>query len=297
MVVSARGEPIRTRIDHDQTRAAAHEVDDRVPEKPIRIRRQRLLAPYHDALRHLVLRVIVAPGQPSRIVYLGVCRPEQVRRSRHAGHVARVPRLRIAIVRRAEHPAPERCHGAALAPGAREAHDGLAPVLLRDAIVFALNEGERLIPADLLPRIRVAALLGVSLHGMQDAARVVDVILQGEAANAQAPLRHRVVLIPFHLDELPILVSVELQRAPDRVASWRRPRARARDRQAILFEAPGLVEVIHVRNGALAPGVQSLWVPAAHGRIVMPIRILLLHLRSPPSFAHLIPSHCVHHGR
>lgn len=54
---------------------------------------------------------------------------------------------------------------------------------------------------------------------MQYATRVVDIILERNAAYTQTALRNRIVFIAFNLDELSALIGVKLQRTAYRMAA------------------------------------------------------------------------------
>ena len=244
--VGPRGQPGHTRVDDDEARAAAHGVHHRMPEEAVGVALQRRLAPHHQDLGLLVALVVPTPRQRTGIVPFGIRGAGDVGDGGQTGRVARVTRLRVAVVRRAEAHGAVRRERAALAARAGEHDDALAPVLRRDAVVFALDDVERLVPRYLLPCLGVAAVLRVALHGMQQAGRVVHVVLERDAPRAQAALRHRVVLVALHPHELPLAVHVQLETASDRVTSRRRPGARARDGQAVLLVAPGLSDVVHV---------------------------------------------------
>ena len=93
------------------------------------------------------------------------------------------------------------------------------PYLLVDLGVALLDEIERLIPGNLLPRICLPALVAVALHRMQNAGVVVLVVLERDAAYAEAPLGDGMVLVALDLDEPAVLVRVELQATANRMTT------------------------------------------------------------------------------
>ena len=123
-------------------------------------------------------------------------------------------------------------------------------VLLRDLVVALLDESRTPRPTCMrFPRIcRHAALLGVALHRMQYAARVVHVVLERQAAYAQAALRDRMVFVAFNLDELSALIGhVKLQRRslPDGSPGATTAHVRVTV-QSVLLVAPRLIEVVFI---------------------------------------------------
>ncbi len=89
----------------------------------------------------------------------------------------------------------------------------------------------------------LAAVLAGALHGIAHAARVVHVVPDREAANAQAAVRDGMVLVALDLHQFAGGVHVDLDAASRGMASRRRPGASAGDGQAVLFEAPRFAEV------------------------------------------------------
>ena len=87
-------------------------------------------------------------------------------------------------------------------------------------------------------------MLRVALQGMDDAARIVHVVLERQATHAQAALGDLLVLVALDLDELALLVDVQLEAASDRMAPRRRPGSRAGDGAAVLLKAPRLAQVV-----------------------------------------------------
>ena len=244
VVVGARRKPRDARIHHDEARAAAHHVDDRMAEETVRVGRERRLSPDHDAFRIHESRVFEAAGQSAGIVDLGIGTAQVVGGSRHARHVAGVARLGVAHVGRAQHVGAVRTQRAALAAGAHEEHDAFVAVFGRDAAVVLLYDVERLVPRALLPLVGLPAVFRVALHGMDDAAGIVHVVFEREAAHAQAALGDLLVFVTLYLHELAFVIDVEFQATPHRMASRRRPRGRAGDSAAVLHVAPRLAQVV-----------------------------------------------------
>ena len=244
--VGAAGEPVHARIDHDEARAAAHHVDDGMAEEAVAVGRQRHLAPHDETLGQLVGWVIETSRQGAGVVDLGIGRTDDVARCGQARNVAGVARLRVAVIGRAEHDRTVGVKGASFAAGAREAHAALATVLLGDAVVVLLDDGHGLIPGAALPRIGIAALLGIALHRVDDAGGIVHVVHEREAAHAETSLRNRVILIALDLDDTILAIGVDLQSAARGMTSRSRPRGQTRDGESVLLKAPRLSDVVDV---------------------------------------------------
>ena len=251
MIGRARRQPVHARVDHDEPAAALHEVDDRMPKGAIRIRDGRHLAPQHHGFGNVVLGVVIASGQTAGVVHLGIHESSRHGPGGQPREVARVARLRVAgIGRLPHHRGVGHARHAALASGAAKVDEAFLAVFAGNLGVALLDQVQGLVPRDLLPGIRVSALGAVAFHGMQDAGIVVLVILQGDAAHAQAPLGDGMVLVALHLDQPSALVGVELESAADRMTSRWRPHAAACHGQprVLVGEAPGLSQVVHVRE-------------------------------------------------
>ena len=243
MPVGARRHPIHARLDAHELGAAAHHVDGGMAEQAVAVGRQGLLGPEHDELGQLEHRVVVASRRAARVVHLGIRGAQHVRGAGDARDVARVAGLRVAGVRRADAGLRiGREHGAAFAAGAAHDEDGFGPVVLLVVGHLLGNEVECLVPGDALPLVLAAVLAG-ALHGIAHAVRVVHVVADGEAANAQAAVRDGMVLVAFDLHQFAGGVHVGLDAASRGMASRRRPGASAGDGQAVLFEAPRFAEV------------------------------------------------------
>ena len=215
-------------------------------EEAVWVRLERSLAPYHQAFGELVALVLPPARQCARVVPFGVRRTRDVGDGRQTRGGAGVTRLRVAEVRRTEAHGAVRRERAALASGAGEHHDGLAPIGGGDAVVLILDDVERLVPGNPLPSIGVAALLRIALHGMQKACRVVDVVFERKAPRAQATLGHRIVLVALDPHEPAPVVHVQFEAASHRMTSGWGPRTRTDDGQAVLLVSPRLADVVDV---------------------------------------------------
>ena len=212
-------------------------------EQAVAVGRQRLLAPEHDELRQRERRIVVAAGQSAGVVHLGVGRAQHVGGAGHARNVARVARLRVACVRRAERRMSVcRQHGAALAASAAHEQDGLGAIGLLVVSNLLRNQVECLVPRDALPFVLAAVLAG-ALHRVAHAVGVVHVVGDRQAPYAQASVRDRMVLVAFHLHQLARIVHVGFDAAAGRMAARWRPGTAAYDGEAVLLVAPRLAEV------------------------------------------------------
>ena len=262
MVLGACAEPGEARIDHDELRSPLHEVHDGMAVEAVGVGLQRALAPEYDVLRHLVARVVVAIREVGGVIELGVSsaqkevgddRTRPVARS--AGHGKRaVRRLEAGLGHR-------RRIQRRLAPGSLEQVDGLGPVVLPDLLNLGLEDVERLVPGDALPRILAAIFLG-TLHGVLDAIGAFEEVLHREAPRAQTALADRMVGVALDLDELAVLVGVDEHTASHRMAARRRPSARAGTNQLAHL---GLPLFIHShRRSFLSARARA---PASHSSI------------------------------
>ena len=216
----AGGEPVHARVDGHELRAALHKVDHRVAEEAVGVGRERHLAPENHELGHLILGVVVAAFETAGVVELGVERAENHLGGHHARLVAGVAGLRVSQVGRAEDGELEVLREHAVAAGAHEDRHGLATVLLGEFLPVVHDEVERLIPAAALPRVGVAAFGLVALHRVDDAARIVHVILERQASRAEATMRDGVVLVTLDVVHAAVLVDVDL----DAASNWMAPR-------------------------------------------------------------------------
>ena len=256
MIIGSRGKPGDARVDDDETRTAAHHVDDRVTEKSVRVRSKRRFTPNHDAFGIHKRRVFVAPRQTSRIVYFRVRASQVVRRSRHARYVAGIARLRIAHVGRPQHIGAVGAERTAFAACSHKKDNAFASVFRRDAPIIVLDDVECFFPGATLPFVRLAPMLRVALQGIGDATRIVHEILERQAAHAQAALRDLLVLVPLDFDQLALVVHIQLDAASDRMAPRWRPRRTAYNGAAVLFPLPRFTQIVDLaerrkRNGRL----------------------------------------------
>ncbi len=205
MVFRMRGYPGELRIDHDQLGAHLHEVDERMPEEPIRIRIHRVLPPDQDVLGKLPAGILVAIREVRCIVQLRVSRSQLEVRDGAARPIARAATEHHAVVGRSEDGMAVRrgIHGY-LAARPREGEDALRPRHLPEMTHLGFDEVKGLVPADLLPRI-LAPVSAVALHGMQDAVRVIESLIHRYAPRAQPPLGDGMRRIALHVDDLVVL--------------------------------------------------------------------------------------------
>ena len=219
-----------------------------MPEHPIAVRRQWILAPEHEQLGHLERRVVITAVKTAGIVHLGIGGAQHVRRAGNARDVARVTAERLGCIRRTDSSLSIcRQHRTALATGSTLHEDGLGPVVLFEVRDLLGKQIECLVPCNALPLV-LAAVFARPLHRIEDAVGIVNVVAHRQAAHAQATARDGMVLVTFDLDEFACLVRIGLDAATNRMASRRRPCATARYGHAVFFEPPRLSQI----TGALA---------------------------------------------
>ena len=189
----------------------------------VRIRTQRLLTPKKNDLRSNEARIVVAVFELHRVVDLGIAAAHHERGIRHARAVARPASLAINRVRRTEDEVcPLRIPVIALTAGATEDGDRFRAVLLGNLVRGVRNEVGCLVPGALHPLVRLAAILLLALHRVDDAIGVIDVLLQSKAARAKGTLGDRMLRVTFNLSDLSVL-HMNLKAASNRVASRRGP--------------------------------------------------------------------------
>ncbi len=240
MVLGTCAEPGEARVDHDELRSPLHEVHDGMAVEAVGIGLQRALAPEYDVLRHLVARIVVAIREVGGVIELGVSgaqkevgddRTRPVARS--AGHGKRaVRRLEAGLGHR-------RRIQRRLTPGSLEQVDGLGPVVLPDLLNLGLEDVERLVPGDALPRILAAIFLG-ALHGIFDAIGAFEEVLHRKTPRTQSSLADRMVGVALDLDELAVLVGVDEHAASHWMIARRRPSAGTNPDQLPLVAFPCL---------------------------------------------------------
>ena len=241
--VGTGGNPVDARVDAHELGAAAHHVDGSVAEQTVAVGGQGLLAPEHDQLRQGEHRIVVTTGQTACIVHLGIGGAENVGGASTARDVAGVAGLGVAVVRGTEaRMGVCRKHRTTLAAGAAHDEDGLSAVVLL-VVGDLLGDGiVSLVPSDALPLVQTAVLAG-TLHRIQNTIRVIDIVTNGKAADAETTVGDRMVLVALDLDELAVSIDVGLNAAASGMAARRRPSTTAGDSQTIFFEAPRLAEV------------------------------------------------------
>ena len=193
--------------------------------------------------------IVVAVNHAAGVVYLGVGLPHQEDGGRGARPIARLAALAVAVVGRAQHLAGGRtAHAAALPARAGEGDHGLHAVGGLVVVVLFLDDGVCLVHGDLFPLVLAAVFVG-AFHGMDDAVGVIHLLEHVHATHAQTPLRDRLVLVAFHLDQLAVF-DVKLQAARHRMAPRRRPCAGAGNGHAVfLFPAPRLAQIVFELHG------------------------------------------------
>ena len=202
-----------------------------MPEQAIGVRAQRVTPPHEHVLRARPTRVVVAVGEPDRIVRLDIRTSHGPEHRRHSGDDARPSAVRVHGVHRTEHVVGhlEVDLARLAASSAPYAHRADAVVL--DRLLVLRDDGvERLVPAHALPLVLTAVFTG-ALHRVEQTVLVVEVLLRRQAAHAQTALADRVFLIAFHLHELAVF-NVHFKAAPEVVAPDA-GRARAVNRRSI----------------------------------------------------------------
>ena len=228
-----------------QLGAPFHDVDDRMPPQAVSVRSEWLFAPHDQHFRAYPSRIVIGALESARIVDLGIVRSQHMRAGGRTRLIARESGLRVTGVRRAEHLLRHLlAHDASRAPRPGEHRHGLWAVVLFEELHLLLDEGVRLVPRALLPLVVLAAVFRIALHGMHDAARVVDIVLQRQAAHAQASLGDGAVLVALHMIETPILVHVQLEAASHGMAPRRRPHGSAHHREVTFLVFPRFAEVV-----------------------------------------------------
>ena len=204
MPVGTRGDPVDARVDAHELGAAAHHVDGGVAEEAVTVGRKGLLAPEHDELGKLEHRIVVAAGQATGVVHLGIGCAHDVGRARDARDIAGIAGLRVAGVGSAQACMRIRGkHGATLTAGTTHDQDGLGTIFVLE-VLHLLGDGVVcLVPGDTLPLVLAAVLAG-ALHGIQDAVWVIDVIAHRQATDAEATARNRMVLVALDAHELAV---------------------------------------------------------------------------------------------
>lgn len=226
-VLGARAHPGDLGVDDDELRAHLHHVDDLVAEIARRIGDERVRTPNDHVLGALEARIVVLVVEEHAAVNFRIARAEDVRRHHAARAVAGVAGDRRRDVSRTEvGERDDRVEHRRLTAGATKGQDSIrGSRLLDDLVVVLLDEVVRLIPGDALPRV-LAAILRVALHRVDDALGMILELSHVQAFDAQTPLRDRIALVAFDVDELAVL-DVEDSAARCTMAARCRPHIRA----------------------------------------------------------------------
>ena len=204
------GQPGQSRVDNDELRAHAHEVDEPVTHEAVGVGCQRLVCPDDDDLRLGPLSVLIAVRMQLCVVKdPAVAFLQEV--GGHARLVAGVGREEAeghvrGTERSAEdHSALPHCvttgtgkRNNAFGPDAAE----LVPDNLAAVVEGFLDEIESLIPGDALPL--VGALLAIEKQRPLQAVMVVDLLNHVDAAQAQTTLAVREVGVALNPRQLAV---------------------------------------------------------------------------------------------
>ena len=205
--------------------------------------------------------MLVAVVVVLRAVGHGVGSHEHVARS-DAGNVAAVAGKHVGVLHRTECVLKTRHVGSGAAARAQMEHDGLRARFPLDRAELLLDHRVGFVPRDALPFVRLAAVLRVALHGVQNTVGVIHRFLQSNAASAKAALIVRAFLVAFDLDELPRFLIGVNDDAAAIVAAGSGPCARAGADHAVLFPLPRQIAT-RVFNRRLAEKVWAHLVGAA----------------------------------
>ncbi|EHL08607.1 hypothetical protein HMPREF0322_00700 [Desulfitobacterium hafniense DP7] len=248
MNIRPAGQPVDPGIDHDQAGAPLHQIDHRMPEEAVAVGFQRRLAPENQNLRHLIFRIIIAPGQAAGIIDLRISYAQHIGRSGQARNIAGITGLGVGVVGSAQHHGTIRIESTALPSGAGKENNAFTTILGGDLTVVLFNNVDGLIPGTAFPFIRLTPVLAFPLHGVGDPAFVVNIVFQADTADAKASLGDRVVFIPLHPDEL-VVLGVEFKPAAHRMAARRGPDGGPGDGQPVLLIAPRFTKVVNCGKG------------------------------------------------
>ena len=204
---------------------------------------QRVLAPHDQVFGALPTRMVVAVLEVLRPVDFGHARTQQVVDDRGARTVAGFAAERIggSTVAGVEHRRPvHRRVQRALATGPGQREDGLGAVFRPDLAHLRLDEVVRFIPRHFGPLV-LAAVGAVADQRMLQALVVVHHLVERDAPGAEAPLRHGMVGVAFHLDHLAVF-NVNDESASHGMVPRGRPCTRAHLHHAILLDGKLLAE-------------------------------------------------------
>ena len=251
-------------------------------EVAVSIGDKRVVAPDEDVLRGDPFGIVVAVGELHREVGAGVAALDGVRGC-NAGNVARVARMEIRVLDRAECIAQACVNRRCDAAGAGCEDDRLSAVLIANLGELLVDHVVGFFPRDPLPLVRFAAELRVALHRVEQSVGMVDRLGHVEAAHAEAPLVVRILLVAFDLDELAgLLVGVDDDAAAV-MAARRRPGGRPGTDHAVLFPLPRHVSAgVHDRRFVEERGAHPLRLVAVVGNVDSHCH--LSHSPSPRAF-------------
>ena len=245
MNFSARRKPVDARINGNQLSATFHQVDNSMTEQAVTVGGKRHLTPHNHDLGHMVCRIVERAFQTACIVHFRIIRTKHVRTGHGTRLIASIAGLGVACIRRAQNSLSHIGNkNAARTTRAREHCHAFRTICIAEIVTFLFHNGKSLIPRDTLPLVGHAAELRVALHGVDNAARVVDIILQSQATCAQTTLGNGVVLVALDMIDYALFVDVNLQAASNRMAARRRPHRSTNNGKVALLVLPRLAKII-----------------------------------------------------
>ena len=191
-------QPRDARINADDMRPTLHEVDDRVPEHAGVIALEGSFAPHNNHLRSDVLRIVVSAFEAGSKVHFRIERANGHRGRHHSGLIAGETGETTSKVRRFENAQDVILLKHAVATRSHEHGKCFPAVLCSKLAPLRDDKVNGFVPADALPCV-LAAIFASTLHGINHAARVVDVVLESNASRTETAVRDRVVLVTFHV--------------------------------------------------------------------------------------------------
>ena len=235
VLASASREPGELRVDDGNLHAALHEVQDPMAVEAVSVGVEGLMAPHDAVLGHRVAGIVIALGQKLRAVH-NAGAAEHARHGRDARQVAGVAsEVGDALVRRA-HARVQARDLVNIAARALAHSDFVGAVGVGDLLELLDDDVVGLIPGD-FDELVLAAIFLRTLHRVQKAVFMVDVVGDAKATAAKTALVVGVLGIAFDLHELAVLHVG--QNAADVVASRCGACRAADDGHAVLFPLPG----------------------------------------------------------